>query len=70
MAGMPEAVQRDCGLGSTTIPQKAVRAFRNRSIQGGNVVLTGLPTGTHFFTIKAQDAGGKKAFDHLVIDVQ
>jgi len=29
-----------------------------------------LASGTHFFTLKAQDAGGKKAFDHFVVDVQ
>jgi hypothetical protein len=33
-------------------------------------VLTGLASGTHFLTIKAQDAGGKKTFAHFVVDVQ
>ena len=47
-----------------------VPASANCAIQGGNAVLTGLPTGTHFFTIKAEDAGGKKAFAHFVVDVQ
>ena len=47
-----------------------VPASANCAIQGGNAVLTGLATGTHFFTIKAQDAGGKKAFAHFVVDVQ
>jgi hypothetical protein len=40
------------------------------SIQGNSAVLAGLTSGTHFFTIKAQDAGGKKAFAHFVVDVQ
>ena len=42
----------------------------NCAIQGWNVVLTGMASGTHFFTIKAQDAGGKKVFAHFVVDVQ
>src|SRR5581483_2207737 len=32
------------------------------AISGSTVVLTGLPKGAHFYTIKAQDAGGKKRF--------
>jgi hypothetical protein len=47
-----------------------VPASANCAIQGWNVVLTGLVTGTHFITIKAQDAGGKKVFAHFVVDVQ
>ena len=47
-----------------------VPASANCAIQGGNVVLTGMASGTHFFTIKAQDAGGKKVFAHFVVDVQ
>jgi hypothetical protein len=47
-----------------------VPASADCAIQGGNVVLTGLASGTHFFTIKAQDAGGKKGFAHFVVDVQ
>jgi hypothetical protein len=47
-----------------------VPASPNCSIAGGNVVLTGLASGTHFITIKAQDAGGKKTFAHFVVDVQ
>jgi hypothetical protein len=42
----------------------------NCSIIGQHVALTGLASGTHFFTIKAQDAGGKKTFAHFVVDVQ
>jgi hypothetical protein len=34
------------------------------------VVLTGLTPGTHFYTIKAQDGGGKKRFAHFVVDAQ
>jgi hypothetical protein len=33
-------------------------------------VLTGLASGSHFFTIKAEDSGGKKTFAHFVVDVQ
>lgn len=47
-----------------------VPASANCSIEGTNVVLTGLASGTHFFTIKAQDAGNKRAFAHFVVDVQ
>jgi hypothetical protein len=57
--------------GNATIPVvSCVPVSPNCAIQPGNVVLTGLPSGTHFFTIKAQDAGGKKVFAHFVIDVQ
>jgi hypothetical protein len=47
-----------------------VPASANCAIQGWNVVLTGMASGTHFFTIKAQDSGGKKVFAHFVVDVQ
>jgi len=47
-----------------------VPASPNCSIQGSSVALSGLSLGTHFFTIKAQDAGGKKTFAHFVVDVQ
>jgi hypothetical protein len=47
-----------------------VPASANCSVSGTNVVLTGLASGTWFFTIKAQDAGGKKAFAHFVVEVQ
>ncbi len=47
-----------------------VPASANCAIQGGNVVLTGLASGSHFFTIKAEDSGGKKTFAHFVVDVQ
>lgn len=39
------------------------------AIVGSTAVLSGLAAGTHFVTIKAQDAGGKKAFAHVVVDV-
>src|SRR5262249_27864699 len=39
-----------------------VPASPNCSISGKNVVLHGLPSGIHFFTVKAEDAAGKKAF--------
>jgi hypothetical protein len=47
-----------------------VPASANCAIQGNTVVLTGMALGTHFFTIKAEDAGGKKGFAHFVVDVQ
>ena len=47
-----------------------VPASANCAVQGNNVVLTGMASGAHFFTIKAQDAGGKKMFAHFVVDVQ
>jgi hypothetical protein len=47
-----------------------VPASANCAISGKNVVITGLSSGAHFFTIKAEDAGGKKAFAHFVVDVQ
>jgi hypothetical protein len=47
-----------------------VPASANCAIQGGNAVLTGLASGAHFFTLKAEDAGGKKAFAHFVVEVQ
>jgi hypothetical protein len=47
-----------------------VPASTNCSVTAKNIVLTGLASGTNFFTIKAQDAGGKKAFAHFVVDVQ
>ena len=41
----------------------------NCSIAGNTVVVQGLPNGTHFFTIKTEDSGHKKAFSHFVVDV-
>ena len=41
----------------------------NCSVSGNRVALSGLSSGARFFTIKAQDAGGKKTFAHFVIDV-
>ncbi|MES2933520.1 MAG: Ig-like domain-containing protein [Pseudomonadota bacterium] len=41
----------------------------NASISNGQVQIQGLSLGTHFFTLKAQDAWGKKAFTHFVVDV-
>ena len=54
----------------TTPVVSCVPASANCSISGGSVILAGLASGTHFFTVKAEDAGGKKAFAHFVIDVQ
>ena len=41
----------------------------NATVGGGTVDFAGLPPGTHFFTLKAEDAGGKKTFTHFVVDV-
>jgi hypothetical protein len=79
ITGATDVVSTD---GTATIPFTAadsgspapvvscVPASANCSISGGNVVLTGLAPGTWFFTIKAQNAGGKKAFAHFVVEVQ
>jgi hypothetical protein len=68
--------------GSATVPFTAadpdgavptvscVPVSANCSISGKNVVIKGLPSGVHFFTIKAEDSGGKKAFAHFVVEVQ
>lgn len=40
------------------------------TVVGSTVQVSGLPDGTFFFTLKAVDSGGKKAFGHFVIDVQ
>ena len=41
----------------------------NCTIGTGAVLLNGLTSGSHFFTIKAQDSAGKKTFAHFVVDV-
>jgi len=46
-----------------------VPASSNCSVSPGSVNVSGLAQGTHFFTFKAEDAGGKKAFAHFVVDV-
>ena len=56
--------------GSPAPVVSCVPASANCSISGTNVDLTGVAPGTWFFTIKAQDAGGKKAFAHFVVEVQ
>lgn len=40
------------------------------TVAGSTVQVSGLPDGVHFFTLKAADAGGKKAYGHFVIEVQ
>lgn len=45
-----------------------VPASASCSISGSNVLLSGLTLGSHFFTIKAEDSGGKKTFAHFVVD--
>jgi hypothetical protein len=79
LGGAPDLVSSD---GSATMPFTAadadgaaptvacVPASSNCSISGKNVVLRGVSSGTHFITIKAQDAGGKKAFATFVVDVK
>jgi hypothetical protein len=46
-----------------------VPASGNATINNGTVSLQGLAPGTYFFTIKAEDTAGKKAFAHVVVDV-
>jgi|GEM_PF-6891251 len=38
-------------------------------VAADHVALTGLPSGVHFFTLKAEDALGKKDFAHFVVEV-
>jgi hypothetical protein len=40
------------------------------TVTGSVVHVTGLPDGVHFFTLKAVNAAGKKAFGHFVVEVQ
>lgn len=37
-------------------------------VSGSTVTVSGLSTGANFFTLKAQDSGGKKNFTHFVVD--
>jgi hypothetical protein len=46
-----------------------VPASPNATFRNGTLVLQGLPVGTSFFTLKAEDQFGKKAFQHFVVDV-
>ena len=78
LTGSPAVVSND---GSATVgfsasdpdgPAPTVSCVPNTAnctVQGKNVVLTGLPRGANFVTIKAQDSGGKKAFAHFVVEV-
>jgi hypothetical protein len=56
--------------GGSTPAVSCVPASANCAVTSKNIVVTGLASGTYFFTVKAQNAGGKKAFAHFVIDVQ
>jgi hypothetical protein len=46
-----------------------VPSWPHATTGSGTLVLQGLAAGTHFFTLKAEDALGKKAFTHFVVDV-
>jgi hypothetical protein len=46
-----------------------VPASTHCTISGGNVTVSGLPDGVHFFTLKCTDAGNKRAYDHFVVEV-
>ncbi|MDB6093094.1 MAG: hypothetical protein JWM32_656 [Verrucomicrobia bacterium] len=46
-----------------------VPAATQASVAGSTVNLAGLPDGVHFFTIKAENSAGKKAFGHFVVEV-
>jgi hypothetical protein len=39
------------------------------SISGNTILLSNLTSGANFFTVKAEDSQGKKAFAHVVVDV-
>ena len=39
------------------------------TVVGSSVQLVNLPDGVFFFTLKAQDSGGKKTFGHFVVEV-
>ncbi|HWA27395.1 MAG TPA: FG-GAP-like repeat-containing protein [Lacunisphaera sp.] len=39
------------------------------TVNGNTVSVAGLPDGVHFFTLRALDGGGKKAFGHFVVEV-
>lgn len=41
----------------------------NCSISGSTINFTGLGAGSHFYTVRALDIGGKRSFAHFVIDV-
>lgn len=52
-------------------PTVVVLPASNRcTVSGSSVVLTGLPNGVFFYTLKATDSGGKKTFGHFVVEVQ
>lgn len=52
-------------------PTVVVVPTSNRCTVGASsVVLTGLPNGVFFYTLKATDSGGKKTFGHFVVEVQ
>ncbi|MBP6715588.1 MAG: hypothetical protein KA205_01895 [Acidobacteria bacterium] len=57
----------DAGAPAPTV--SLVPASASASITSNTITLQGLATGTHFVTIKAEDAQGKKAFRHVVVDV-
>ena len=40
------------------------------TVANGAISVSGLSSGAHFFTVKAQDAGGKRVYAHFVVDVQ
>ena len=50
----------------TVIPSSSCAAIDAANNQ---VVLSGLPDGIHFFTIKAQTSAGKKTFAHFTVEV-
>ncbi|MDB6169166.1 MAG: hypothetical protein JWM88_2030 [Verrucomicrobia bacterium] len=47
-----------------------VPASTQCAVVGHTVQITALPDGVHFFSIKAVDGAGKKAFGHFVVEVQ
>jgi hypothetical protein len=53
----------------TTPAVAVVPASSQCTISGSNAVISGLPDGVHFFTLRAADSGNKKAFAHFVVEV-
>ncbi len=64
-ATVPFVVSDDAGAPAVS----CVPASSSCAVSANNVQLTGLSTGTHFITIKAQDSEGKAVFAHFVVDV-
>lgn len=54
----------------TTPSVSLVQGSNCAGVVGSSVQLSNLPDGVFFFTLKAEDGGGKKTFAHFVVEVQ